>query len=129
MMKRPKRKWLRNASIIFGAALLSATIFFWWLVREPHQIPWISDWPESRVRSYFGAPDGEATFWLTDRQELEYRDHLRYNFPEVDFTHDSVLIKESGWQGRFWNHCIWFKQQSGEWVVVEDLFWTEAIQF
>ncbi len=81
------------------------------------------------MQSYFKTPNWEGTFWLTDRQEMEYRDHLRYKFPDVDFSSDSVLIKEYDWNGRYWDYCIWFKQQSGEWVVVDDLFWTAAIRF
>jgi hypothetical protein len=129
MEKSRKRKWLRNFAIIFVASLIAATIFFWWLIREPRHIPGVIGSTESRIRTYFGAPDDEGTFWLTDRGELEYRLGLQNNFPDVDFTRDSVLIKEYAWQGKSWDYRIWLTQQSGEWVVIDNQFWTAAIQF
>lgn len=126
---RPKRKWLRNTIALFCVALFLAAIFFWWLIREPHHLPWVKGTPESRVQSYFGMPDWDESFWLTNEPVIEYRMGLQLSLPEVDFSCDSVLIKEYSWHSDSWDYRIWFKQQSGEWVVVDDLFWTKAIQF
>jgi len=77
----------------------------------------------------WGAPHHEKLILLNKKTILlEYQSNL-YNLFKDRHEHDTVKIKELIWKNDGMTKAVWFLNQDGKWISIDQLSWDKDVNY
>ena len=81
-----------------------------------------------QVEARFGAPVTRESFRAIERQG-EFYAALENLYPSIDPKNHDVPLQEWTWKSGACTLTVWFHSPAGTWVVIDDVYWHEQIDF